>query len=106
MSVKKRGLGRGLDALLGLAGDAVLEEPAATRAVEHIAIDRIRKGRYQPRLDLRPEGLQELADSIRAQGVVQPVVVRPLGDGRPTSSSPANGAGARHGWPVWTPYRP
>ena len=82
MSVKKRGLGRGLDALLGLAGDAVLEEPAAPRAVEHIAIDRIRKGRYQPRRDLRPEGLQELADSIRAQGVVQPVVVRPLGDGR------------------------
>ncbi|MGH8479296.1 MAG: ParB/RepB/Spo0J family partition protein [Gammaproteobacteria bacterium] len=82
MSAKKRGLGRGLDALLGLAGDAVLEEAAAPRAVEHIAIDRIRKGRYQPRLELRPEGLQELADSIRAQGVVQPVVVRPLEGGR------------------------
>ncbi|MGH8565819.1 MAG: ParB/RepB/Spo0J family partition protein [Gammaproteobacteria bacterium] len=81
MNAKKRGLGRGLDALLGLAGDPLPEGPAAPRAVEHIAIDRIRKGRYQPRLDLRPEGLQELADSIRAQGVVQPVVVRPLGDG-------------------------
>ncbi len=82
MSVKKRGLGRGLDALLGLAGDAVLAEPAEQATVEELAIDRIRKGRYQPRLDLRAEGLQELADSIRAQGVVQPVVVRPLRDDR------------------------
>ncbi len=83
MSVKKRGLGRGLDVLLGIAGDTAVEAPEAEAAVAHIAIDLIHKGRYQPRLELRPESLQELADSIRAQGVVQPVVVRPLaGDGR------------------------
>ena len=43
-----------------------------------IPVDLLQRGRYQPRLDMRPESLQELADSIRAQGVVQPIVVRPL----------------------------
>ena len=41
-------------------------------------MDLLQRGRYQPRLDMRPESLQELADSIRAQGVVQPIVVRPV----------------------------
>ena len=41
-------------------------------------MDLLQRGRYQPRLDMRPESLNELADSIRAQGVVQPIVVRPL----------------------------
>jgi ParB family chromosome partitioning protein len=43
-----------------------------------IPVDLLQRGRYQPRLDMRPESLQELADSIRAQGVVQPIVVRPV----------------------------
>jgi ParB family transcriptional regulator, chromosome partitioning protein len=43
-----------------------------------VPVDLLQRGRYQPRLDMRPESLQELADSIRAQGVVQPIVVRPL----------------------------
>jgi ParB family chromosome partitioning protein len=43
-----------------------------------IPVDMLQRGRYQPRLDMRPESLQELADSIRAQGVVQPIVVRPV----------------------------
>jgi ParB family chromosome partitioning protein len=45
-------------------------------------VDLLQRGRYQPRLDMRPESLQELADSIRAQGVVQPIVVRPLASQR------------------------
>jgi ParB family chromosome partitioning protein len=44
-------------------------------------VDLLRRGQFQPRVDMRPESLQELADSIRAQGVVQPVVVRPLASG-------------------------
>jgi ParB family chromosome partitioning protein len=54
--------------------------PGAPRDEEmtRVPIDLLQRGRYQPRLDMRPESLQELADSIRAQGVVQPIVVRPL----------------------------
>jgi ParB family chromosome partitioning protein len=91
MSVKKRGLGRGLDALLGQAAIAAPAAPAApTAAAAASAVDKgerllklpvelLRRGRYQPRSDMRPESLQDLADSIRAQGVVQPIVVRPIG---------------------------
>jgi ParB family chromosome partitioning protein len=87
MATKRPSLGRGLEALLGTSTPAA---PAATAAPEvaprppldeelaKIPVDLLQRGRYQPRLDLRPESLQELADSIRAQGVVQPIVVRPL----------------------------
>jgi ParB family chromosome partitioning protein len=51
-----------------------------------IPLDLLGRGRYQPRIDLRPETLQELADSIRAQGVVQPIVVRPVGTPGPGES--------------------
>jgi ParB family chromosome partitioning protein len=105
MAIKKRGLGRGLDALLGPAarpsrpegdteGDAGPESavslaaaPAAavTRdadgALRSLPVDVIQRGRYQPRIDMHPESLQNLADSIREQGVVQPIVVRGIGDG-------------------------
>jgi ParB family chromosome partitioning protein len=74
MAVKKRGLGRGLDALLsGSAGPA--EELAGTDMRE-IPVDLLQPGKYQPRSDMHPESLEELANSIRAQGVVQPIVVR------------------------------
>lgn len=87
---KKRGLGKGLEALLGSGASQIKE--AATEAVvatnetppdsdnefQHLAIDVIQQGRYQPRTNFKPEALQELADSIKAQGVVQPIVVRPL----------------------------
>lgn len=77
---KKRALGRGLDALLGVG--AGLDEAGATPApgdqLRNIPVDLIQRGRYQPRLEIRPEALEELAASIKAQGVVQPVVVRPL----------------------------
>ncbi len=89
---KKRGLGRGLDALLGGSGinpstlsqDLPDRETGATSSatdrLQEIPIDLIQRGRYQPRHDFEPNALQELADSIRAQGVVQPIVVRPLKD--------------------------
>ena len=74
MAVKKRGLGRGLDALL--SGSAIpAEEPAGTEMRE-IPVDLLQPGKYQPRSDMHPESLEELANSIRAQGVVQPIVVR------------------------------
>ncbi len=73
-----KGLGRGLDALLGGA-----EEPAAgTEALSMIAIDALQPGRYQPRTRMDPEPLAELAESIRSQGVMQPILARPIGAGR------------------------
>ncbi|MDE2089411.1 MAG: ParB/RepB/Spo0J family partition protein [Gammaproteobacteria bacterium] len=84
MTIKKRGLGRGLDALLGtVAGahsdDAQVEDQSDLRL---LPLDVIQRGKYQPRQDMHPDTLQELADSIRVQGVVQPIVVRPVSAGR------------------------
>lgn len=81
MSIKKRGLGRGLDALLGLGADQVAIEEANGDQLKMVPVDLIQRGQYQPRLDMKTDTLQELADSIKAQGVVQPVVIRPIGDG-------------------------
>ena len=105
MSVKKRGLGRGLDALLGSARpdpSAVAKaepiaqardssssgesEPLQTKpgaqasggVLKHLPVEFIQPGKYQPRMDMRAETLEELAASIKAQGVMQPIVVRPL----------------------------
>ena len=83
MPAKKRGLGRGLDALLGSAAVAATNnEPVAESELRHLAIDLMQRGKYQPRVDMHNDSLQELADSIRAQGVVQPIVVRPIGGGK------------------------
>jgi len=83
MSMKKRGLGRGLDALLGPSSAAV---EAATNAPEgelrQLGVDLIQRGKYQPRQDMHPDALEDLAASIRSQGLVQPIVVRPIGEGR------------------------
>jgi ParB family chromosome partitioning protein len=84
MATKRPSLGRGLEALLGTPTASAEQPPgsaAAPRLDEELAripVDLLQRGRYQPRLDMRPESLQELADSIRAQGVVQPIVVRPV----------------------------
>jgi ParB family chromosome partitioning protein len=81
MADKKRGLGRGLEALLGQAQPRPTAAPASAPRGDELAripLDLLQRGKYQPRLDLRPESLAELADSIRAQGIVQPIVVRPL----------------------------
>jgi ParB family chromosome partitioning protein len=107
MAVKKRGLGRGLDALLGSASrtaqqavaeaapvaappelkavpvaESVPEAPAADGVLRMLPVDIIQRGKYQPRIDMHQESLQDLADSISAQGVVQPIVVRSIGEGR------------------------
>ncbi len=110
-SVKRRGLGRGLDALLGVASttpdttktkseisstvkaasenesrtvseaDASAGSATTATAGQHqLGIDLIRRGRYQPRRNFDEEKLRELADSITAQGVIQPIVVRPVND--------------------------
>jgi len=70
----KRGLGRGLDALLGdVAAAKESSSPSHTLPIEHL-----QRGKFQPRKDMNPEKLQELADSIKAQGIIQPIVVRKL----------------------------
>lgn len=93
---KKRGLGRGLDALLGATAEPVAvadsspaSEPAATAQSEpvdgelkNLPIEFLQRGRYQPRREMPPEGLEELANSIRSQGIMQPIVVRGVGQDR------------------------
>jgi ParB family chromosome partitioning protein len=90
MSQKKPVMGRGLEALLGQMSRR--PEPAPPAAAEaptvpaklpgdelaNLPLDLLQRGKYQPRVDMRQESLQELADSIKAQGVVQPIVVRPV----------------------------
>lgn len=78
---RKRGLGsRGLDALLSGQAEP-LEERGEDGELRTLAVEEIRRGRYQPRMHIRTEELEELASSIRAQGVIQPIVVRRLEDG-------------------------
>lgn len=75
MTSKKRGLGRGLEALLGPTEPS----PAVGETLRMVPVESISASPYQPRRDFDPARLQELADSISAQGVVQPIVVRPNG---------------------------
>lgn len=78
MAVKKRGLGRGLDALLGQANTNEKSEGSQDQQLRDLPVDLIQRGKYQPRRDMDPQALEELADSIRVQGVMQPIVVRPI----------------------------
>ncbi|WP_070989526.1 ParB/RepB/Spo0J family partition protein [Halofilum ochraceum] len=82
---RKRGLGRGFSALVGdgHSVDSVTEvtEEEKRDALQMLPVDRVRRGRYQPRRHFDPDALQELADSISSQGMVQPVVVRPVDGG-------------------------
>jgi ParB family chromosome partitioning protein len=88
MANKRPSLSRGLGALLGqpaaTASPATAAVVTALRPADEelrkLPVDLLQRGKYQPRIDLRQETLQELADSIKAQGVVQPIVVRPLGE--------------------------
>lgn len=72
--VKKPGLGRGLDVLLSSAKEAAQQPDEIL--LKKLPVEKIKPGEYQPRMSIDPETLQELADSIKAQGMVQPVVVR------------------------------
>ncbi|MGS2745263.1 ParB/RepB/Spo0J family partition protein [Halomonas sp. LS-001] len=105
---QKRALGRGLDALIGAGARRresldiipnetvpILEHDEAQTSdaskdasgvagerLERLPLGQLIRGKYQPRRDIQPEALEELADSIRAQGVMQPIVVRPMGEAR------------------------
>ncbi|MCD2449617.1 ParB/RepB/Spo0J family partition protein [Methylicorpusculum oleiharenae] len=79
--IKKRGLGRGLDALLGeMPASNNTASQEKSNAIQSLPIEWLRRGKYQPRKDIDPEKLQELADSIKSQGVIQPVVLRKTGE--------------------------
>jgi ParB family transcriptional regulator, chromosome partitioning protein len=81
-TTKKRGLGKGIDALLGGRSAAeLLGNDISKDSLRSVPVDMIQRGRFQPRLDMQADRLQELADSIKSQGVVQPIVVRPLDEG-------------------------
>ena len=71
---KKRGLGRGLSELLGDVAAAPAQEKP--RDVQTLPIEFMQRGKYQPRRDMDPEKLKELSDSISAQGIIQPIIVR------------------------------
>jgi ParB family chromosome partitioning protein len=74
---RPKGLGRGLDALLGGEPQA-----QAAGAPQTLPVSRLRPGKYQPRTKMNPEALAELAESIKAQGVMQPILVRPVDGGQ------------------------
>ncbi|SVB75466.1 uncharacterized protein METZ01_LOCUS228320, partial [marine metagenome] len=80
MAVKKTGLGRGLEELLSTT-DYEPAAPPSQQALRSLPLDLLVRGTYQPRQDIRRESLEELAASIRAQGIVQPIIVRPLNRG-------------------------
>ncbi|WP_222565867.1 ParB/RepB/Spo0J family partition protein [Novilysobacter antarcticus] len=75
-AAKKRGLGRGLEALLGPKADVPELEATSSDTLRHLPVDSLAPGKYQPRKHWDDEKLDELAESIRAQGVIQPIVVR------------------------------
>ena len=91
-SGKKPSLGRGLAELSPVLAQraratvAVFEPPPAGDRMANLPLDLLSRGKYQPRVDMRLETLTELADSIKSQGLVQPILVRPLPPGRPGES--------------------
>lgn len=80
MSKKRRGLGRGLDALL--ASEEMPEAKASNPAIQELPVEKLEPNRYQPRTEFNEAGLDDLAESIKIQGVVQPIVVTGGEDGR------------------------
>ncbi|MBN1378730.1 MAG: ParB/RepB/Spo0J family partition protein [Gammaproteobacteria bacterium] len=81
MATKRRGLGRGLEALIGAPEGALQRlENASSEQLRKLPIESINRGSFQPRTHFEPEALEELAASIRTQGVLQPIVVRTMGD--------------------------
>ena len=81
MAARKKRLGRGLDALLSkpVAETAAVAGVQSSERLRQIPVDLLRRGQYQPRIDIRQDTLEDLAESIRAQGVVQPIIARPVG---------------------------
>ncbi|HTY92759.1 MAG TPA: ParB/RepB/Spo0J family partition protein [Steroidobacteraceae bacterium] len=88
MTAKKPSLGRGLNALIGTpAADPVPVPTLPTERLIRLPLDLLQRGRYQPRSHMDPEALNELAASIRVQGVVQPILVRPIEATTPTGGA-------------------
>lgn len=92
-SGKKPSLGRGLAELSPVlaaqrarAAEPPLQPPLVGDRLATLPLDLLTRGKYQPRLDMRPESLGELADSIKAQGLIQPILVRPLAPRNPGES--------------------
>lgn len=81
MTTKRRGLGRGLDVLLSEV-ETAQEAPRKGEHLVRLPVECLERGRYQPRKDIQTDALRNLADSIKAQGVVQPLIVRPTGSDR------------------------
>lgn len=81
MTVKRSGLGRNLSALLGQSSASLLSDTAPTEHLK-LAINSLQPGKYQPRGEMEEAPLQELAESIKKQGILQPLLVRELGAGR------------------------
>ncbi|MEK6686331.1 MAG: ParB/RepB/Spo0J family partition protein [Pseudomonadota bacterium] len=73
---KQKGLGRGLDALLSRNGNASVAE----ESLQILDVSKLQPGKYQPRTNMDPVALAELAESIKAQGVMQPILARPIGE--------------------------
>jgi len=98
MSQKKPVMGRGLEALLGKMSNRAAPPPAAGTSTAsapaklpgdefaHLPVDLLQRGKYQPRVDMRQESLEELAASIKAQGIIQPIVVRAIDGAAPGES--------------------
>ena len=80
MTAKKRGLGKGLDALLGAGNDANSISSPQDDTLKTLAIDLIERGQFQPRQEFNQDALNNLADSIKTQGLIQPILVRPITD--------------------------
>lgn len=81
--VKKRGLGeKGLGALLKGSSVEPRQPASEDKELRELPVELIQRGKYQPRRDMDPEALEELAESIRQQGIMQPIVVRGIGEGR------------------------
>jgi ParB family chromosome partitioning protein len=80
MTARKKRLGRGLDALLSkpIAETMAVIGAPSSEGLQQIPVDLLRRGQYQPRIDIRQDTLEDLAESIRAQGVVQPIIARPV----------------------------
>ena len=84
MTMKKRGLGRGLDALLAPQSTPTNEAERGSnseqiKGLTYLPVEWLSKGKFQPRRDMNPAQLEDLASSIRTQGIMQPIVVRPNG---------------------------
>jgi len=97
MSVKKRGLGKGLDALLSTSSSARTKQVTADKTADNLAtpivienegalrllpVELLQRGEFQPRKDMSPDALDDLANSIKTQGIIQPIIVRQLADSK------------------------